>query len=95
MLDAAKAFSAMMQHPLNIARYLEKVGDTPVQAVTLPLIAIPTTAGTGSEVTQNAVVTDQQHIKVKASLRHPVFVPQVAILDPDLLKGAPDRVLAT
>jgi alcohol dehydrogenase class IV len=95
VLDAAKAFGAMMQHPLNIARYLEKVGDTPVQAVTLPLIAIPTTAGTGSEVTQNAVVTDQQHIKVKASLRHPVFVPQVAILDPDLLKGAPDRVLAT
>ncbi|MCW6032115.1 iron-containing alcohol dehydrogenase [Pantoea sp. JK] len=95
VLDAAKAFSAMMQHPRNTARYLEKVGDTPVQAVTLPLIAIPTTAGTGSEATQNAVVTDQQHIQVKASLRHPVFVPQVAILDPDLLKGAPDSVLAT
>ncbi len=95
VLDAAKAFGAMIQHPLNTARYLEKVGDTPVQAVTLPLIAIPTTAGTGSEVTQNAVVTDQQEIKVKASLRHPVFVPQVAILDPDLLKGAPDSVLAT
>lgn len=95
VLDAAKAFSAMMQHPLNTARYLEKVGDTPVQAITLPLIAIPTTAGTGSEATQNAVVTDQQHIQVKASLRHPVFVPQVAILDADLLKGAPDNVLAT
>ena len=95
VLDAAKAFSAMIQHPLNTARYLEKVGDTPVQAVTLPLIAIPTTAGTGSEVTQNAVVTDQQHIRVKASLRHPVFVPHIAILDPDLLSGAPDRVLAT
>lgn len=95
VLDAAKAFSAMMQHPLPTARYLEKVGDTPVQPATLPLIAVPTTAGTGSEATQNAVVTDQQHIQVKASLRHPVFVPQVAILDPDLLKGTPDRVLAT
>lgn len=95
VLDAAKAFSAMMQHPLPTARYLEKVGDTPVQPVTLPLIAIPTTAGTGSEATQNAVVTDQQNIQVKASLRHPVFVPQVAILDPDLLKGSPDTVLAT
>ncbi|MHA6310548.1 MULTISPECIES: iron-containing alcohol dehydrogenase [unclassified Pantoea] len=95
VLDAAKAFSAMMQHPLPTARYLEKVGDTPVQPVTLPLIAVPTTAGTGSEVTQNAVVTDQRDIQVKASLRHPVFVPQVAILDPDLLKGAPDHVLAT
>lgn len=95
VLDGAKAFSAMMQHPLPTARYLEKVGDTPVQAVTLPLIAVPTTAGTGSEATQNAVVTDQREIKVKASLRHPVFVPQVAILDADLLKGAPDKVLAT
>nr|WP_258379112.1 iron-containing alcohol dehydrogenase [Pantoea ananatis] len=95
VLDAAKAFSAMIQHPLPTARYLEKVGDTAVIAVTLPLIAIPTTAGTGSEVTQNAVVTDQRDIQIKASLRHPVFVPQVAILDPDLLKGAPDKVLAT
>jgi len=95
VLDAAKAFSAMVQHPLPVARYLEKVGDTAVQPITLPLIAIPTTAGTGSEVTQNAVVTDQRDIQIKASLRHPVFVPEVAILDPDLLKGAPDRVLAT
>ena len=95
VLDAAKAFSAMIQHPLPTARYLEKVGDTAVQPITLPLIAVPTTAGTGSEVTQNAVVTDQQDIQIKASLRHPVFVPEVAILDPDLLKGAPDQVLAT
>ncbi|MFH8133750.1 iron-containing alcohol dehydrogenase [Pantoea osteomyelitidis] len=95
VLDAAKAFSAMIQHPLPTARYLEKVGDTPLQPVTLPLIAIPTTAGTGSEVTQNAVVTDQHLIKVKASLRHPVFVPQTAILDPDLLKGATDHILAS
>ncbi|MGC0809432.1 iron-containing alcohol dehydrogenase [Pantoea agglomerans] len=95
VLDAAKAFSAMVQHPLPTARYLEKVGDTAVQPITLPLIAIPSTAGTGSEVTQNAVVTDQRDIQIKASLRHPVFVPEVAILDADLLKGAPDRVLAT
>lgn len=95
VLDAAKAFSAMVQHPLPTARYLEKVGDTAVQPITLPLIAIPTTAGTGSEVTQNAVVTDQRDIQIKASLRHPVFVPEVAILDADLLKGAPERVLAT
>ena len=95
VLDAAKAFSAMIQHPLPTARYLEKVGDTPVQPITLPLIAVPTTAGTGSEATQNAVVTDQHDIQVKASLRHPVFVPRTAILDPDLLKGSPDKVLVT
>ena len=94
VIDAAKAVAALSQHPLNTLRYLEKVGDTPVTGATLPLIAIPTTAGTGSEVTQNAVITDKTDIHVKASLRHANFVPQVAILDPDLLHGAPDRVLA-
>lgn len=93
VLDAAKAVAALSQHPLNTLRYLEKVGDTPVSGATLPLIAVPTTAGTGSEVTQNAVITDKTDIKVKASLRHPNFVPEIAILDPDLLRGAPDNVL--
>jgi len=94
VLDAAKAFAALIEHPLPTLRYMEKVGDSKISGATLPLIAIPTTAGTGSEVTQNAVITDTQVTKVKASLRHNNFVPQVAILDPDLLKGAPDYVLA-
>ncbi|MBV4368566.1 iron-containing alcohol dehydrogenase [Erwinia phyllosphaerae] len=94
VLDAAKAFAALSQHPLNTLRYLEKVGDTPISGNTLPVIAVPTTAGTGSEATQNAVVTDKAEIKVKASLRHTSFVPYIAILDPDLLRGAPDSVLA-
>ncbi|MGL5384852.1 MAG: iron-containing alcohol dehydrogenase [Enterobacterales bacterium] len=94
VLDAAKAFAALIEHPLPTLRYMEKVGDSKVSGATLPLIAIPTTAGTGSEVTQNAVITDTQVTKVKASLRHNNFVPQVAILDPELLKGAPDSVLA-
>lgn len=94
VLDAAKAFAALIEHPLPTLRYMEKVGDSKISGATLPLIAIPTTAGTGSEVTQNAVITDTQVTKVKASLRHNNFVPQVAILDPDLLKGAPDHVLA-
>lgn len=94
VLDAAKAFAAMSQQPENTLRYLEKVGDLAVIAATLPLIAIPTTAGTGSEVTQNAVITDQGERPVKASLRHPVFVPAVAILDADLLRGTPATILA-
>lgn len=94
VLDAAKAFAALIEHPLPTLRYMEKVGDSKISGATLPLIAIPTTAGTGSEVTQNAVITDTQINKVKASLRHNNFVPQVAILDPALLKGAPDSVLA-
>lgn len=93
VLDAAKAFAAVSQYPFNTLRYLEKVGDTPVSGATLPVIAIPTTAGTGSEVTQNAVVTDQTENQVKASLRHANFVPQIAILDADLLDGTPDNIL--
>ena len=94
VLDAAKAFAALSQHPLNTLRYLEKVGDTAVSGETLPVIAIPTTAGTGSEATHNAVITDQANVKVKASLRHANFVPQIAILDADLLDGTPDNILA-
>ncbi|TKI07836.1 iron-containing alcohol dehydrogenase [Martelella alba] len=94
VLDAAKAFAAMVEHPLPTLRYMEKVGDSNVTGATLPVIAIPTTAGTGSEATQNAVITDTGPHKVKASLRHPAFVPATAILDPDLLAGAPDTVLA-
>jgi len=94
VLDAGKAFAAMAQHPLSTLHYMEKVGDSTVSGATLPLIAIPTTAGTGSEASQNAVVTDTQIYKVKASLRHNNFVPQVAILDPQLLVGAPVQVLA-
>ncbi|MGW1444613.1 iron-containing alcohol dehydrogenase [Serratia rhizosphaerae] len=94
VIDAAKAFSALVEHPLPTLRYMEKVGDTPISGATLPLIAIPTTAGTGSEVTQNAVITDTRVKQVKASLRHANFVPQTAILDPQLLQGAPDHVLA-
>ncbi|WP_413724338.1 iron-containing alcohol dehydrogenase [Sodalis sp. RH16] len=94
VLDAAKAFAALAEHPLPALRYMEKIGDSKVSGATLPLIAIPTTAGTGSEVTQNAVITDTLVHKVKASLRHNNFVPQAAILDPQLLAGTPDRVLA-
>ncbi|MEA9391246.1 iron-containing alcohol dehydrogenase [Acerihabitans sp. TG2] len=94
VLDAAKAFAALAEHPLPTLRYMEKVGDSKLSGNTLTLIAIPTTAGTGSEVTQNAVVTDTVVNKVKASLRHANLVPQVAILDPQLLAGTPDPVLA-
>lgn len=94
VLDAAKAFATLVEHPLPTLRYMEKVGDSRLSGATLALIAIPTTAGTGSEVTQNAVITDTRIHQVKASLRHPNLVPQVAILDPQLLAGAPDRVLA-
>lgn len=93
VIDAAKAFSILCLHPFPAIRYMEKIGDLPLSDQRLPLIAVPTTAGTGSEVTQNAVVTDQQHYQVKASLRHPCLVPDIALLDPQLLRGCPPRLL--
>lgn len=93
VLDAGKAFSTLCLQPLATVHYLEKIGDTSLDGQRLPLIAVPTTAGTGSEVTQNSVVTDQQHYQVKASLRHPRLVPDIAILDPLLLRHAPADVL--
>ena len=65
----------------------------PLTRPSLPFIAIPTTAGTGSEVTKNAVLASPEH-GVKASLRSPLMLPRVAIVDPDLLAGLPPPVLA-
>jgi alcohol dehydrogenase class IV len=94
-LDAGKAIAALAPHGGDPLDYLEVVGRG--QALTkpsLPLVAIPTTAGTGSEVTRNAVlgVKDAQ---VKASLRGPTLLPRLALVDPDLLKGAPPGVLSS
>src|SRR5205085_1785180 len=64
-----------------------------VTALSRPFVAIPTTAGTGAEVTRNAVLADP-HAGVKASLRSPFMLPALAIVDPDLLVGLPAAVLA-
>jgi len=94
-LDAGKAIAALAANGGDPLDYLEVVGRG--QALTkpsLPLVAIPTTAGTGSEVTRNAVlgVKDAQ---VKASLRSPLMLPRLALVDPELLAGAPPAVLAS
>ncbi|WP_075180644.1 iron-containing alcohol dehydrogenase [Pantoea sp. 1.19] len=94
VLDAAKAVAALCEQPLPCFRYLEKIGDTRLNGSTLPVIAVPTTAGTGSEATQNAVITDQAQRQVKASLRHENMVPAMAFLDASLLDSAPAPILA-
>jgi alcohol dehydrogenase class IV len=93
-LDAGKAIAALAANGGDPLDYLEVVGrGLPLTKPSLPLVAIPTTAGTGSEVTRNAVlgVKDAQ---VKASLRSPLMLPRLAVVDPDLLAGAPSGVLA-
>ncbi|NOJ94012.1 iron-containing alcohol dehydrogenase [Corallococcus coralloides] len=93
-LDAGKAIAALAANGGDPLDYLEVIGRG--QALTkpsLPFVAVPTTAGTGSEVTRNAVLGSKE-AGVKASLRSPMMLPRVALVDPDLLEHAPADVLA-
>lgn len=94
-LDAGKAIAAMLTNPGEPLDYLEVIGRG--QALTqpsAPFIAIPTTAGTGTEVTRNAVLVSPQH-RVKVSLRSPLMLPKVALVDPELTYGLPPAVTAS
>lgn len=93
-LDAAKAVAALAASRTDPLDHLEVVGcGQPLPCPALPVIAVPTTAGTGSEVTRNAVLLSPGH-RVKASLRSPHLLPRVALVDPELLPGAPPAVTA-
>lgn len=94
-LDAAKAIAALATNPGDPLDYLEVIGrGQPLGQPALPCIAIPTTAGTGSEVTRNAVLASPTH-RVKVSLRSPHMLPRVAIVDPELTRGLPPAVTAS
>jgi alcohol dehydrogenase class IV len=83
-LDAAKAVAALATNDSDPLDYLEVIGrGRPLGAAPLPCIAIPTTAGTGSEVTRNAVLAVPDR-RVKVSLRDPRMLPRAAIVDPEL-----------
>jgi alcohol dehydrogenase class IV len=95
VLDAAKAVAALLGNGGDPLDYLEVVGrGQPVRKASLPWIAVPTTAGTGSEVTRNAVLASPGH-GVKASLRSPLMLARLAIVDPDLLASLPASVVAS
>jgi alcohol dehydrogenase class IV len=93
-LDAAKAVAGMAPHEGSVRDYLEQVGDRKLEKPPLPFVAVPTTAGSGSEATKNAVIRVPD-LKVKRSLRHDLLIPRVAIVDPDLSAGAPRPVAAS
>jgi len=93
VIDCAKAVAAMATNPGSVRDYLEGVGKEALSARPLPVVAIPTTAGTGSEATRNAVLSVPD-LGIKRSLRHPDLVPQVALLDPQLAWTAPPGVTA-
>ena len=84
-LDAAKAIAAMLKNEGELLDYIEIIGrGQTLKKRPAPFIAIPTTAGTGSEVTRNAVLSSPEH-KVKVSLRSPLMLARVAIVDPNSL----------
>ncbi len=93
-IDAGKAIAAMAGNEGELSDFMEVVGKArPLPRAGLPCIAIPTTAGTGAEVTKNSVLTSPE-AKVKASLRSPYLLPVLALVDPDLLDGTPAAVTA-
>lgn len=87
VMDVGKALAGLIPNQGSVYDYLEVVGRAlPLTAKPLPCIAIPTTAGTGSEVTRNAVLISAQE-NVKAAIRSPDLIPDVAIIDPTLTYG--------
>jgi alcohol dehydrogenase class IV len=94
-LDLGKAVAALLANGGDPLDYLEVVGrGRPIARPALPCIAVPTTAGTGSEVTANAVLRSTEH-GVKASLRSPSMLPAVALVDPLLTLDCPPAVTAS
>jgi alcohol dehydrogenase class IV len=95
-IDAGKATAILAAHPGDPLDYLEVVGlGRALGHPGLPFVAVPTTAGTGAEVTRNAVLTvDGAGSSVKASLRSAFMLPAVALVDPDLLASLPAHVIA-
>ena len=91
-LDVAKAVAVLATSGTDPIDHLEVIGaGRPIEQPGLPCVAVPTTAGTGSEVTRNSVLSGGG---VKASLRSPLMLPRVALVDPDLLAGVPKTTIA-
>lgn len=95
VIDSAKAIAALVPNKGELPEYLEVIGQgKKLKEKPLPFIAVPTTAGTGAEVTKNAVIHSPEH-HVKVSLRSPLMFPDVAVVDPELTLSMPPEITAT
>ena len=95
VLDAAKAIAGLLRVEGSIMDYLEGVGpEKKYPGPAVPFIAVPTTAGTGSEATKNAVLSIAGKDGFKKSFRDEQLVPEYALVDPDLLASCPPRLIA-
>jgi alcohol dehydrogenase class IV len=95
VLDTGKVVAALLTNSGDLVDYLEVIGSgQPLQHASAPYIAIPTTAGTGAEVTKNAVLDSPRH-RVKVSMRSPFMLPQLALVDPELTVTMPPAITAS
>ena len=94
VIDAGKAVAMLLANGGDPLDYLEVIGaGRAITQPAVPCVAVPTTAGTGAEVTANAVLASREH-RLKASLRSPLMIPRVALVDPQLTVSCPPPVTA-